>query len=112
MSADVNCWKCGKGVELPEKKIGFRAICEHCYAWLHCCCNCRYYRPGLPNDCAIPGTDHIADSEAANFCDEYALLEQSGSEIKCNPNDVARRLFGEDGDDGDPKVRFDDLFKD
>jgi hypothetical protein len=65
------CWKCGSPIE--STRIGFRAECESCHAWLHCCKGCRNYAPGRPNDCAIPGTEQIADREAANFCDEFAI---------------------------------------
>lgn len=104
----MKCWKCGsKQDPLPDNKLPFRATCEKCHAWLHCCRNCKNYQPGLPNDCKIPGTDYIADREAGNFCDEFIL---SGIPMQKNADidDVSRRLFGDTG--GIKKKSFDDLF--
>jgi hypothetical protein len=69
----ISCWKCRKVVSEINIKIGFRAQCPHCGVDLHTCTNCRYYCPGKPNDCSVPGTEWIKDREAMNFCEEYAL---------------------------------------
>lgn len=115
MASGPLCWKCGVELELPEGKVRFRAVCDSCTSWLHCCSGCRNYRPGLPNDCVIPDTDPIADREAANFCDEFVLLGEAPKKT-ARADDVAARLFGDEPDsdsgDADPKSRFDDLFKD
>ena len=67
----MNCWKCGRLISEMPIKIGFRAVCQHCGNDLHVCVNCRYYSPGKPNDCAVPGTEWIRDREANNFCEEF-----------------------------------------
>lgn len=67
----MKCGKCAKLVSEEPVKIAFRAVCPHCDADLHTCVNCRYYAPGKPNDCAVPGTDFVRDREAANFCEEF-----------------------------------------
>ena len=67
----MNCWKCCKSIDVV--KVGFRDVCPHCDIDLHTCTNCRYYAPGKPNDCAVPGTDFIRDREAANFCEEFKV---------------------------------------
>jgi hypothetical protein len=69
----MNCWKCKKAISDMPLKIAFRAVCPHCGIDLHTCTNCRYYAPGKPNDCAVPGTDPIRDREAANLCDEFKV---------------------------------------
>lgn len=110
----MKCWKCGAEQETPsDKKISFRALCEKCGAWLHCCKNCRNYKPGLPNDCAIPGTEYIADREANNYCEEYQLLG-TGPLKTGDVNEAARRLFGDEENkkEGTPKNPFDSLFRD
>lgn len=110
----IKCWHCGTAVEDPPGgKLPFRAICEACSSWLHCCRNCKNYKPGLPNDCAIPGTEQIADREACNFCDEFQLLG-AGPTRTADSSDVARRLFGDSDHEqksAPPKDNFDDLFK-
>lgn len=89
----MNCWKCGKS--LLDTKITFRASCEACLSDLHCCKNCKFYKPGQPNDCMVPGTEYIADREKSNLCEEFSPLGKFSSP----PNkDVAKK-------------RFDDLFK-
>lgn len=106
----MNCWKCGTVVEdPPTRNLPFRATCDACHSWLHCCKNCQHYKPGLPNDCAIPGTEYIADREGCNFCDEFTLLGVA-PKATANPEDVSKRLFGEK--EAPKKKGFDDLFND
>lgn len=90
----IHCWKCQKIVSHEPLKIGFRAQCQHCGVDLHTCTNCRYYCPGKPNDCLVPGTDSIKDREAMNFCEEFAL------KIATKENKVKGKEF------------FNNLFKD
>ena len=90
----MDCWKCGKQAIDPMTRVGFRAACPHCEMDLHVCKNCRYYAPGKPNDCAVPGTEYIRDREAANFCEEFrpkSYDPKSSDALK-----RARRLFGEE----------------
>lgn len=83
------CWKCG--VELDLVQVGFRAVCDRCCAWLHCCKGCRHYVPGKPNDCAIPGTDPIRDREGANYCEEFAI--RLGGSPPFGTTELFDRLF-------------------
>lgn len=93
----------------PFRKLPFRAACEECLAWLHCCKNCKNYQPGLPNDCKVPGTEYIADREAVNFCEEFELLGKAPPK-KGQAEDAARRLFG--NGEIEKKKKFGDLFND
>lgn len=106
----MKCWKCG--IELdnpPNGKLGFRAVCDQCISWLHCCKNCKNYKPGLPNDCMVPGTEYIADREGCNFCEDFELLG-TGPKTTANPDDVAKKLFGDEN--GHTPKKIDDLFND
>ncbi len=87
----MNCWKCAKLISDVPAKIGFRAMCPHCGIDLHTCTNCRYYAPGKPNDCIVPGTEFVRDREANNFCEDFKV--KLDSETK-------------------PKQKFNSLFKD
>lgn len=110
----MKCWHCGAETSDPfAGKISFRATCDACGAALHCCRNCVFYRPGLPNDCAVPDTDYIADRTASNFCEDFKLLGK-GPVSTVDPNEASKRLFGEDSSPPkkDPKKRFDALFGD
>lgn len=106
----MKCWKCDYETEDPPLgKLSFRAICEHCSAWLHCCKNCKNYKRGLPNDCMIPGTEIITDREASNFCEEFKLLG-IGPSVFSDPKNAAKKLFK---DEADPQLRpkgFNSLF--
>ena len=90
----MQCWNCGATLDLIGK-LSFRAACDACHASLHCCRNCVYYKPGLPNDCLVPNTDYVSDRTANNFCEEFKLLGK-GAEKSTN----------------DPKARFNQLFND
>jgi hypothetical protein len=91
----MKCWYC-RIEDSSNKKIGFRASCDNCGSWLHCCRNCKNYKPGLPNDCTIPGTEYIADREKNNFCEEFQLLTLQNSKESLNLRDIEKRLFNDD----------------
>lgn len=113
MDSHLKCWHCGAKLPTPEwGKIPFRATCEACNTDLHCCKNCVYYKPGLPNDCAVPGTPFISDRAKNNLCEDFKILgkrpEGTGDARK-----AAQKLFGDDAPElekKDPKDRFDSLF--
>lgn len=72
------------------------------------------YKPGMPNDCLIPGTDPIADREAGNYCEEFVVNGIGPAESK-NLSEVSYRLFGEEETlppKKNPKDAFGSLFKD
>lgn len=92
----MNCWKCGATLDLTrDGRIGFRTECDRCGSGLHCCVNCQYYKPGMPNDCLVLGTEFIADRERNNFCEEFKA-KGTGPEKKVDPKDVLKRLFGDE----------------
>lgn len=106
----MNCWKCKSEYEMPPYgKLSFRAICDRCQASLHCCKNCKNYKPGLPNDCLIPGTEYIADREANNFCEDFVILGHLQIRL-ADPKDIEKKLFGDD--QGTSSKTFGDLFHD
>ncbi|MEC7840195.1 MAG: hypothetical protein VX777_09180 [Chlamydiota bacterium] len=110
----MKCWKCG--ANLLEKKVGFRAVCQECDSYLHCCVGCRFYKPGLPNSCMVPNTDPIRDRENFNYCEEFLPTEEI-KEKNINATDVAKKLFGETEEDSvkdkkGPEDRFNSLFGD
>ena len=92
----MNCWKCNKQYSEKDVKVGYRAVCPHCDTDLHTCTNCRYYSPGKPNDCSIPGTDYVRNREANNFCEDFKPKLSSDSRP----------------DKKEEKRKFNSLFKD
>ena len=89
----IECWKCLKAIDAGPK-ISFRATCPLCDTDLHVCKNCRYYSPGKPNDCAVPGTEYVRDREAANFCEDFSLKTPEGP--ASDPFKNAKKIFGDD----------------
>ena len=65
----VHCPACGRAADV--ERVAFRAVCESCGAWLHCCRSCDFHAPGRPNDCREPNVAPVADKEQANFCDWF-----------------------------------------
>lgn len=63
------CWHCGQ--PLAASDYGREARCPGCGKATHACRNCRFYRPGISNDCQEPVADHVADKTRANFCDYF-----------------------------------------
>lgn len=110
----MKCWNCGTDI-IINGKIPFRATCDKCSFYLHCCKNCRNYKPGLPNDCAIPGTEYIADRTANNFCEDFEPFGL-GPVVKKDPKETELRLFGDFNsskkEPDSPKKRFDSFFID
>ena len=85
------CYKCRQKQD-TSIKIGFRAICPNCERDLHVCKNCRYYYPGKPNDCLIPGTEPVRDREAFNFCEDFVPGDKLPEEPK-KAEDIEKKLF-------------------
>jgi hypothetical protein len=84
------CWQCGTKLEDPLRgKLSFRETCDKCNVALHCCRNCKYYKPGLANDCAVPNTEFVSDRQINNFCEEFTLSGIAPS----SPNTPSRKKF-------------------
>ena len=94
----ISCWKCQKLVSEVKIKISFRAECPHCGVDLHTCTNCRYYSPGKPNDCLIPGTEWIKDREVMNFCEDFSakLPSLTKDDAQVKGKDFFKSLFKND----------------
>lgn len=110
----MRCWKCNtEQKSLPDRKLPFRATCEHCDFYLHSCKNCKYHKPGLPNECLVPGTESVRDRESFNYCDEFSCKENDKSGAY-SPSDAAKKLFGEEDlpKNDHPKNKFNSLFED
>ncbi len=102
------CFLCKKNPDL-EGRIGFRAVCPHCDADLHVCCNCKHYAPGKPGNCMIPDIDPVYDPQKANFCEEFVPSTKTPDNLPKKPlNDTAKKIFSEEP----PKpTDFNSLFK-
>ncbi len=61
------CRKCGAGHEATP---GFKAVCDSCGAWLHCCLQCRLYN-ARAGRCTSSTTDPVRDRDYMNYCEEF-----------------------------------------
>jgi hypothetical protein len=91
------CHHCGERWE-ERTQPGFRATCDACGMFWHCCKNCRFYEVSQPNACTIPNIELVADKTKSNFCEEFLLAERDDS------SGGAQRT------DDEAKRRFDALF--
>jgi hypothetical protein len=87
------CCQCGERWE-ERTQPGFRATCDACGMFWHCCKNCRFYDVSQPNACTIPNIELVADKTKSNFCEEFLLAERddAGGAAK-QTNDEAKRRF-------------------
>jgi len=106
------CHKCGAEWKGATTQPGFKAYCDGCSAYLHCCRNCRFHQPGRPNQCAIPNTETIADRTTANYCEEFAFKSTNDAQTAkpTTNNNPLDALFGTTSPP--PPSTLDDLFKD
>lgn len=87
------CHACRKELTLKDKP-GRKDCCPCCEVELHCCLNCRFYSPGMHNDCQETQAEWVADKERANFCDYFTFKDSKP----------------EEGDDK-ARTKFEDLFR-
>ncbi len=86
------CHACQRELALKEKP-GRKDGCPYCEAFLHCCLNCRFYVPGMHNDCQENQAERVVDKERANFCDYFVFKESSSGRKQDNEGDKARAKF-------------------
>lgn len=70
------CHACKHEIELdPSTPLGRRDECPSCYAYLHCCLNCRHHDPGAHNQCRETTADFVRDRENFNFCGHFSFKD-------------------------------------
>ena len=101
--ADVSfsCFSCGQTVQaLGGVKIMKNDTCAKCSADLHCCRNCRFFDPGVSNQCRETQAEWVRTKDRRNYCDYF----EPSTHIT-----LAKRS-GEAAAD-DARKKFDSLFK-
>ena len=67
------------GTGLDEKlEVHRSTTCTSCGKDLKICYNCRFYSPGVHNDCLETSAEPVRDKDRSNFCD-YFSFKDSGS---------------------------------
>ncbi len=64
------CTFCGNVMEIVDKVLR-KDECPNCGRDLHCCMQCRFYRPGHHNDCYESRAERVVVKDRANFCDYF-----------------------------------------
>jgi hypothetical protein len=89
----MNCFQCGREVEV-EDKVFRKDACPSCHAALHCCRNCRFYDRNAHNACREPAAEWVSGKEAANFCEFFEPGEGGGEHPSAGSGrDAFERLF-------------------
>ena len=96
-------------------------MCPNCYAYLHCCFNCRFWDPSVHNECTENNAEFIRDRAEGNFC-LYFTFKEEGESRASEQDDAKSRLNALFGDGGgavtaaspkttdDARSRLDSLF--
>ena len=71
------CHHCGREQVLTERPER-TASCPFCYSDLKVCLNCRFFDPGMNNQCREPQAEWVTDKAKANFCEFFEFLEVAG----------------------------------
>jgi hypothetical protein len=71
------CHHCGHEVQLLSG-IQRTDGCATCYSDLKVCLNCRFFDPGMNNQCREPQAEWVTDKAKANFCEFFEYLEVAG----------------------------------
>lgn len=95
------CHKCRNEIEMIVTvgvKVGRFDECHHCGAYLHACKNCRFWDPGVHNECLENQAEFIRDREAANSCAHFEIKKRDAPPEADNSTSLA-------------KSKLNDLFK-
>lgn len=86
------CHRCGRSAD--GERVGFRAICEGCGAYLHACLNCAHHDRDSYRECrAAATTEFVGDKEKANFCEEFRPRSAGGAETGKKSRRDIEKLF-------------------
>lgn len=81
-----NCYNCLH--ELSD--YSREARCPSCDKAVHVCKNCRFYKPGLSNDCSEPIAEHITDKTRPNFCDYFSPQTHASNNSQTTTEDALK----------------------
>ena len=112
------CHKCGEELVF-DVKIGRRDTCPNCYAYLHCCFNCKFWNPDVHNQCTENQGELIRDRAEGNFCLYFTFksVTDTGEDEASKAKARLGSMFGGGPAKATPKTpdearaRLDTLFK-
>jgi predicted RNA-binding Zn-ribbon protein involved in translation (DUF1610 family) len=86
----TRCAACGAALPIAHASL---TECPSCRAALHACRQCTHFEPTRRFECTQPVVERIADKNARNECDGFALtvtVERDASPDGPRPDDVRR----------------------
>jgi hypothetical protein len=91
------CFHCGREVTAGTK-VARADSCPHCLSDLKVCRNCRFFDPGVNNQCRETAAEWTPEKEKANFCEffefaEVSSLGEPGYGGAASGKDAARAAF-------------------
>lgn len=96
------CHHCSRELTLAAAIVR-EDSCPYCHSDLKVCLNCRFFDPGMNNQCREPQAEWCAEKSKANFCEFFDFRETSA---------IGRAGFGgSPSDQGRARSAFDSLFK-
>ena len=84
------CAACGAVLPIAVSSL---KECPQCRAALHACRQCAHFEPTRRFECRQPLIERVADKNAANECDGFALsvsVERDASPDSTRPGDIRR----------------------
>jgi hypothetical protein len=73
----LRCYRCGASLAKLSLPLSRHDQCPECGVDLRVCRMCRFYDPGLPDQCAEDDADDVHEKARANFCDYFAPSESA-----------------------------------
>jgi hypothetical protein len=96
------CHHCSRELP-PMTAIERTSSCPYCLSDLKCCLNCRFFDPGMNNQCREPQAEWQSEKAKANFCEFFDYRETSA---------IGRAGFGgAQSDTARARSAFDALFR-
>jgi len=87
-----NCHRCGSERDLSGK-IGFNEVCRKCYAYLHCCKNCRFFDPFSSSQCRETQAELVSEKENGNHCEYFEFSAKIPKESSTPKQEQAKNKF-------------------
>lgn len=100
MSEKLICWNCGAALDGVPLPLSRHEHCPRCAEALHCCRLCRFYDPGVSQQCSEDRAEVPVDKESANFCEWFSPNRHASAAAGEDRRAAARAkldaLFGDD----------------
>jgi hypothetical protein len=84
------CAACGAVLPIATSSL---EQCPNCRAAIHACRQCAHFEPARRFECTQPVLERLADKNARNECDGFALrvsVERDSSPDSTRPGDIRR----------------------